>query len=304
MLIKLKGIGTTLIYLWPTDSKPHELIAIASPDASKGSEHRQLGVLVGLRTGEVKSNAIYRAISWFLHKSRSKVKSVPAAEAIAAAESIDEAKMIAHAYNQVLGVRVHVQFCVDSKDLLISLSTQRNSIDQSTRCDVVCIRKQLEKGNVDKITWWPVSLNMADDLRKPDSPLTDVPELTLYTARLQLDSVMLLCLRQQKSNLDKNGGVSIQSRCVTLVMSHLPVIVSIFEVCSRLIPTIVFFDNLQHILSHGNCVISFGMSALVVLDCSQSRVVRQRLFSNGLLVALYCSVKNCFLKWCLVTSKV
>lgn len=111
---------------------------------------------------------------------------MPAAEILAAAESIDKARMISHAYNKLLGVRVHFQVCVDSKDLFTSLSTQRSFIDRSIRSDVAYIRYEFQLGNVDKITWLPDSLNLDDDLTKLDSPLTDVLQLTLYIG-LQLD---------------------------------------------------------------------------------------------------------------------
>ena len=83
------------------------------------------------------------------------MKSVPAAEIFAATEGIDEGKMVAQAYSEVMSMDIKMHLCVDSKDLFTSLSTQRNSIDRSIRGDVGCIRFKFETGSVDKISWIP-----------------------------------------------------------------------------------------------------------------------------------------------------
>lgn len=103
---------------------------LAFADAFKGDSHGQLGVLTGLLFGELRNNAIYHPLSWLSHKSKSPVRSVPAAEILAAGEAIDEAKNISRAYSKILAVHVGVHLCVDSKDLFNSLATQRNSIDR------------------------------------------------------------------------------------------------------------------------------------------------------------------------------
>ena len=82
---------------------------------------------------------------------------------------------------------IKLQTCVDSKDMFTSLSTQRNSIDRSIRSDVAFIRFEFQVGSVDKITWIPGKLNLADVLTKPDSPLTEALQLTLFPGKLQLD---------------------------------------------------------------------------------------------------------------------
>lgn len=71
----------------------------------------------------MKNGSIYHIISWISHKTKSPVKSVPAAEIMAATEGIDEGKMIAMAYSELLGFDVNMKLCVDLKDLFTSLST-------------------------------------------------------------------------------------------------------------------------------------------------------------------------------------
>lgn len=132
-------------------------------------------------------DSIYHASSWISHKSKRLVKSVPAAEILAATEGIDEGKMIAQAYSEILGFDIKLRLCVDSKDLFTSLSTQRNSIDRSIRGDVGCIRFEFQTGAVDKISWIPGNLNLADPLTKKDSQLTDLLQLSLFSGKLAVD---------------------------------------------------------------------------------------------------------------------
>ena len=182
-----KRLGTTISYPRPTDTDEYRLTVLAYTDASKANEYGQVGVLIELLLGEMKTGSIFHAITWISHKSKRPVKSVPAPEIIAAAEGIGEAKIIAHAYRQLLNVNISVRVCLDTKDLFTSLSTQRNSIDRSIRSDIACIRYEFQVGIFDEISWIPGKLNLADVLTKPNSPLTDVLQLTLYNGRLQVE---------------------------------------------------------------------------------------------------------------------
>lgn len=184
---KLQKLGTNICYPRPNDKKKYNLTVLAFADASKPNEYGQIGVIVGLLVGEFAQNSIYHPVSWLSHKSKRPTKSVPAAEILATTEAIDEVKMICNAYREILRIKIETQICVDSKDLFTSLSTQRNSIDRSMRNDVSCIRFKFQVGSLDKITWLPGKLNLADALTKQDSPLTEALRLTLYTGRLQLE---------------------------------------------------------------------------------------------------------------------
>lgn len=171
---KLRRLGTRICYPRSDDKKTYELTVLAFPDARKGSELSQLGVIIGLLIGEFKSGSIYHSISWLSYKSMLPTKRTTAAEILSAPEAIEEAKIITHSYKQMLQVNVNVQVCVDSKDLFTSLSTQPNSIDRSIRSDVALIRYEFQVGSVHKVTWIPGKLNLADVLTKPDSPPTEV----------------------------------------------------------------------------------------------------------------------------------
>lgn len=187
ILRKLKKLGTVISYPRSTDTEMHELTVLVFSEASRSDEAGQLGVITGFLIGEMKNNAIYHPISWLSHKSKRPVKSVPAAEILAAGEGIDEGKTIARTYSDLLDMDVGMRLCVDSKDLFTSLSTQKNSIDKSIRGDVGCIRYEFQTGAVEKISWIPGSVNLADPLTKKDSSLTDALQLTLFTGRLCID---------------------------------------------------------------------------------------------------------------------
>ena len=79
-------------------------------------------------SGDFKSDAIYYPISWLSGKSKRSVKSVPAAEILAASEGIHEENMKANTYSELLGLKI--QLCFDSKDFFTLLSTQKNPIDR------------------------------------------------------------------------------------------------------------------------------------------------------------------------------
>ena len=150
ILRKLKKLGTVISYPRPTDNQQYGLSILVFSDASRIDENGQLGVLTGLLVGEMKQNSIYHPLSWISHKSKRPVKSVPAAEILAASEGIDKGKSIAAAYSEIMDMNIKVRLFVDSKDLSTSLSTQTNSIDRSIRGDVGCIRFEFQTGTVEK----------------------------------------------------------------------------------------------------------------------------------------------------------
>lgn len=86
MLKKLKKYGTTIYY-------PRTPFKVALPpsivlfaDAARKDENGQIGVIVGLVVGEGKEGSVLHTLNLLSHKSRRPMKSVPAAEIIAAAK--------------------------------------------------------------------------------------------------------------------------------------------------------------------------------------------------------------------------
>lgn len=187
ILCKLKKLGTPITYSSLINESQYEISVLVFADASKNDEHGQVGVLTGLFVGPLADNSIYHPTSWISHKSKRLVKSVPAAEIVAATEAIDEAKYVAHVYSKMLNMDACVHLCVDLKDLFKCLSIQLHSIDKSICGDVASIRFKFQVGNVENISLIPGKVNLADALTKKDSPLTDALQLTLYNCWLSMD---------------------------------------------------------------------------------------------------------------------
>lgn len=83
-------------------------------------------------------------------------------------------------------MHIGIRLCVDTKDLVLYLSIQSNSIDKSIRADDAYTRYEFQVGIVNKMTWIPKKRNCANVLTKKDGVLSDAHQLTLYMERLTL----------------------------------------------------------------------------------------------------------------------
>lgn len=140
-------------------------------DASRVGDVEQLGIFTSLLIGVMNTKAIYHVVSWVSHMAKRLVKSIQAAEILAAAEGIDGKKALSKAYSELLGKDVELRLCVCSKDLFTSLSTKKSSIDNSIRGDVGCIRYEFQIGAVQDTSSIPGTTNLADPLTNRDSSL-------------------------------------------------------------------------------------------------------------------------------------
>lgn len=181
---KLKRFRTSLYYQRPPTNTQVELSVLVFSDASKVDENGQLGMSCGLLVREMNEGSVFHPISWLSHKSRRPVKSLPAAEILAASEAIDEAKAVAGVYSELFDMEIKIRLCADSKDLFTCLSTQKMSVDRSIRGDVGAIRFEFQTGIVNKIPWITGKLNILDVLTKKDSALSDTLMLTLSSGYL------------------------------------------------------------------------------------------------------------------------
>lgn len=103
-----------------------------------------------------------------LHKAKRPVRSIGAAEILAAFAEIDKEKVTKTAFSMQLECYVGLVIVDNSKDLFTFLSIQRNSIDRSIRADVNIIHLEFETGSADKIIWVPGSVNFVDPNTKRD----------------------------------------------------------------------------------------------------------------------------------------
>ena len=55
-------------------------------------------MIAGLLIGDFKAGSVFHTLNWFSHKSKRPVKSIGAAEILAAGEAIDEGKVLANSY--------------------------------------------------------------------------------------------------------------------------------------------------------------------------------------------------------------
>lgn len=114
------------------------------------------------------------------------MKSLGAAEILAAEEPIDEAKILATANSALLGINVGLLVALDSKDLFETLSTCRNSVDCSIHSDENVIRYEFETYKVHRVIWIFGKVNLADLVTKPNSALVEPLQLSMFTGKLSL----------------------------------------------------------------------------------------------------------------------
>jgi len=94
--------------------------------------------------GNLQKGSFIHIIAWSGHKSGTPLKSIGAAETLAAGEAIDEAKVLANAFSSLLGLAVVLGIVVASKELYSTLSTCRNAADRSSRVllrYIHCVRR-------------------------------------------------------------------------------------------------------------------------------------------------------------------
>lgn len=147
----IKALGSSISFHRPTGNECHQLSITFFADAGRSATNGQLCYIAVLLIGCLPLESIYHVVSWSIHKSKRPVRSIGAAEILAAGEAIYEGKILAFALSLVLGVCIALHLIVESKDLFTSTSTKRNSIYKSIRGDVNCIRYELERYNVARV---------------------------------------------------------------------------------------------------------------------------------------------------------
>lgn len=141
-------------------------------DASHTEKGSQLSYIVGLVLGDVTRGSEFFFLSWALQISQQPVRSIPAAQILAAGDSIDEIVIYERTLNLTLGICIKLIVLVDSNDLYHSLSAQRNSIDKSFCADVNDIRLHYEisidvfVGSVGTVTLLMLRQNATVQLQK------------------------------------------------------------------------------------------------------------------------------------------
>ena len=137
--------------------------------------------------GDLGSGSVFHTLSWASHRSHRPVKSAGSAETIAAAQALDEGKLLKLAMQAVLQIPIELILVVDSKDLFDSLTSCRNATDRAIRGDVSVIRYDFETKAVNKVIWIPGSCNLSDPMTKLNSALAQSLQLLLVGGEIPMD---------------------------------------------------------------------------------------------------------------------
>ena len=139
--------------------------------------------------GELKAGSTAHMLTWGSHKSHRPVKSAASAETFAAAQAIDEGKVLKIAMEDIWNISVQFILVVDSKDLFDSMTSCRNATDRAIRGDISVIRFEFETRAVNKVLWIPGSCNLSDPLTKINSPLTEPLHVLMDSGKIPLTPV-------------------------------------------------------------------------------------------------------------------
>lgn len=182
-LRSLKRLGTSIHFPRQSSSQHFTLSAVVFADAGRHVDYGQASIIAGPLLEMLKEDSTFHCLSWMSHNSKRPVPSTVAAEILAAAEAIEEGKILKSALSTVFAIKVRLIVAVDSKDLYTTLSTLRNATDRFIRADVNMVRFDFETGNIDEVVWIPGSVNPADPGTKLNSPLTTSLQLALCTGK-------------------------------------------------------------------------------------------------------------------------
>lgn len=182
-LNKLNSLGTVTCYSRPDDYRQHSLSVLFFCDAGKTVDAAQLSFIRGLLIDSINSSSHTHVISWVSHKARWPVKSIRAAETLAASEANDTGKSICAVYHILCGIDINLLTALDTKYLYTSLATPQKFIDPLIWGYVIVIRYEFETRSRHEAVWIPEKLNLADYGTMFDSPLNSVLNQMLQTGR-------------------------------------------------------------------------------------------------------------------------
>ncbi len=186
-LIKcVKEFGGRIFYPRPPSQEDHTVRIVSFGDAARPHERGQLGHITGLLLGPLQASSAFFVLSWSSALSKRPVKSARAAEVLAAGQTGDEAKFLAHIFEPILPVKVTVSIIVDSKNLWDSMSSWREPLDRQIRPDMALLRHDYERKLINEMVWIAGTINPADVLTKEASPARSILQLIFNGAKLTI----------------------------------------------------------------------------------------------------------------------
>lgn len=136
----LKKCSTRISYPPCTMSGILPFSALDFSDAGRRLDSGQLSIFADVFVANFQQGSLFYMVLCSSHKSKRPVQSIKAAEIVAASEAMDEGKMLKMAMISLLCNCIPLLFALESRNLLMSLSSQRNSVDKSIRADVDVFR--------------------------------------------------------------------------------------------------------------------------------------------------------------------
>lgn len=115
-LKKLEKFEQTACYNGAEEQSTHAASRVVFSDAGKSAEDGQLCHITGLFIAPLQANSIVQITSGSAHKARRPVKSIRAAETLAAGEALDVGKNLVNSYERLLRISIKLIFVLDSKD--------------------------------------------------------------------------------------------------------------------------------------------------------------------------------------------
>ena len=160
---------------------------IAFADASKTEEKGQLGMVAGLMLCKIKTGSLFHAIQWSPKRAKRPANFVASAEVLSTGDASDEGLILKSAYNKLLGTNVGLMIVAASKDLYDTVLTKRLTTDKTIKGVVATLRYEFEVGSIKKMVWIPGKFNLADPIKKHDSPPEKSLQLTLSSGKMSTD---------------------------------------------------------------------------------------------------------------------
>lgn len=106
---------------------------------------------------------------------------------MAAAEAIDEGKILKRALSTLIRNRLHLLVTIYSHDYFTGLLTKRDYIDKYVRADVNVIWYEYETSNADEVIWIPCKVNLTDPGTKAYSPINQAIKITICTSKISVE---------------------------------------------------------------------------------------------------------------------
>lgn len=127
----LKKCGTLTAYSPRSMSVSLPVSVLVISDTGRHQENGQLSFIAGLRIGLFAQYSLFYTLSWSGHESKSPVKSIRAAEILAASEAIDNGKVLKRSMALLLRKKVPLLITLYYRDfalLCLHIATQLKSI--------------------------------------------------------------------------------------------------------------------------------------------------------------------------------